>query len=142
MTYIRALGRGFTFDDPDIIAFLTTTTSSVIYVVYNIQINLFPEQYGSNVLFKYADVLYFIGACYYVLAGLRDENCFWFLPLAGQYGVAPGRVQVDTKVLPQLGKSPVLITDVCRRRARASVPYRNDLNELPMDNPASTNDTS
>lgn len=138
MTYVRSLGRGFTFDDPDTTAFLTTTASSIIYFVYNVQINIFPEQYGSNLLYQYGDMLYFIGACYYVVAALRDENCFWFLPLAGQYGVAPGRVQVETKALPQYGKAAVLITDICQRRVNQDFHYRNDLNVLTMANPMAT----
>ena len=108
-------------DDPDTIAYLTTTTASVMYFVYNIQINIRPEDYGTNLLYTYADILYFIGACYYLFAVLRDEHCFWFLPLAGQYGVAPGRVQIETtKVLPAYGKPRVLLTDLCRRRHKTS----------------------
>lgn len=92
-----------------------------MYFVYNIQINIRPEDYGTNLLYTYADILYFIGACYYLFAVLRDEHCFWFLPLAGQYGVAPGRVQIETsKVLPAYGKPPVLLTDLCRRRRNGS----------------------
>ena len=50
-TYVRTLGRGFTLDDPDTIAWLATTISSIIYLVYNIQINVDPEQYGTNMLY-------------------------------------------------------------------------------------------
>ena len=139
MSYTRTLGRGFTLDDPDTVAYMSTTLSSFIYLSYNIRINFFPEEYGTNMLYKYGDVVYFIGACYYVLAALRDENCFWFLPLAGQYGVAPGKVRVETKALPQFGKDPILITDLCRRRqlSHSTIQYQNDLN---MAHP--TDDTS
>jgi hypothetical protein len=120
MTYIRTLGRGFTFDDPDTMAYLTTTLASIMYFVYNIQINVKPELYADNRLYTYADILYFIGACYYVLSSLRDDHWFWFLPLAGQYGVAPARVSIDTtKVMPCYGKPSVLMTDLCRRRTNA-----------------------
>lgn len=118
MTYTRTLGRGFTFDDPDTTAYLTTTTNTLIYLVYNIQMNIYPEQYGTNQIYVYADILGFIGACYYVFGCLRDEHWFWFLPLAGQYGVAAGRIQIDMKVLPQLGQPPILITDMCTQRKR------------------------
>ncbi|CAF1209752.1 unnamed protein product [Adineta steineri] len=138
MTYTRTIGRGFTLDDPDTIAYLTTTISSFIYIIYNIQINLYPEQYGENLLYKYGDILYFIGALYYIFAALRDENCFWFLPLAGQYGVAAGRIRVETKELPQYGKSPVFITDLCKRRVHQEFNNRNELN---MDNPTVTSAT-
>lgn len=117
MTYIRTLGRGFTLDDPDTIAYLTTTIASIMYFVYNIQINNDPGQYGTNFLYTYADILYFVGACYYLFAVLRDEHWFWFLPFAGQYDVAPGRVRVETrKILPAYGRPPIFVTDLCRRR--------------------------
>jgi hypothetical protein len=135
MTYVRTLGRGFTFDDPDTTAYLTTTISSIVYMTYNVQINLFPEQYGTNLLYKSGDTLYFIGACCYFLAALRDENCFWFLPLAGQYGIAAGKVQVQTKPLPQFGKQAILMTDVCQRRQTyQDFQYKSDLNVLTVTN--------
>lgn len=120
MTYVRTLGRGFTLDDPDILAILTTTSASIMYFVYNIQINLYPEQYATNLLYTYADILYFVGSCYYLFAALRDDHWFWYLPLAGQYGVAPGKVQIETtKIMPCYGKPPVLMTDLCYRRQRS-----------------------
>jgi hypothetical protein len=109
------LGHGFSLDDPDTIAYLSTTTASITYFVYNIQINVQPEQYGTNFLYIYADILYFIGSCYYIFAALRDDHWFWFLPMAGQYGVAPGKIQVETeKILPTYGKPATLITDLCK----------------------------
>ncbi len=121
MTYIRTLGRGFTLDDPDVIAFSATTTASMIYVVYNIQVKVYPEEYNGNTLYTYGDILYLLGACYYVIADLRDHNWFWFLCLAGQYGVAAGRIHVDTKVLPQYGRPAVLMTDCCRQRLKKQI---------------------
>ncbi|UJR32329.1 hypothetical protein I4U23_019793 [Adineta vaga] len=116
MTYTRTLGRGFTLDDPDTMGYLTTTSNTLIYLVYNIQINIYPETYGSNQIFTYADILGFIGSIYYIFGTLRDENWFWFLPLAGQYGIAAGRIHVDTRTLPKFGNPNILITDLCRRR--------------------------
>ncbi len=137
MTYIRTLGHGFSLDDPDTIAYLSTTIASIIYFVYNIQINVDPGQYGTNYLYTYADILYFIGACYYIFAALRDDSWFWFLPFAGQYGVAPGRVKTEaTKVLPSQGKPIVLMTDPCIRRRTENEPDKwkredsNDLNSI------------
>jgi hypothetical protein len=116
MTYTRTLGRGFTFDDPDTIAYLTTTTNTFIYLIYNIQMNVYPEQYGTNQIFIYADILGFIGSIYYIFGTLRDENWFWFLPLAGQYGIAAGRIHIDTRTLPQFGNPEMRIIDICRQR--------------------------
>jgi hypothetical protein len=130
MTYIRTLGRGFSLDDPDTIAYLSTTISAILYFIYNIQINVHPEQYGTNLLYTYADILCFIGACYYIFAALRDDHWFWFLPTAGQYGVAPGKIQIQTeKSLPSYGKPSILITDACRRRTANDV-AKTDQNEL------------
>lgn len=117
MTYIRTLGHGFSLDDPDVIAYLSTTIASIIYFIYNIQINVQPEQYGTNYLYTYGDILYFLGSCYYIFAALRDDHWFWFLPVCGQYGVAPGRIQIETKrTLPLYGKPVILMTDPCKRR--------------------------
>jgi hypothetical protein len=118
MTYTRTLGRGFTLDDPDVIAFSATTTGSMIYVVYGIQVHIYPEEYNDNTLYTYGDIIFFLGACYYVFANLRDHNWFWFLSFAGQYGVAAGRIHVDTKVLPQYGRPAVLMTDCCPQRRK------------------------
>ncbi|CAF1546852.1 unnamed protein product [Adineta ricciae] len=116
MTYTRTLGRGFSLDDPDVIAFSMTTLGAIVYVVYNVQVLIHPEDYDDNTLYTKADIIFFVGACFYIFANMRDLNWFWFLPLAGQYGVAPGRVSVPTKVLPQYGKAVVLMTDCCLKR--------------------------
>lgn len=115
LTYTRILGRGYTLDDPDVMSLLAVLGSAIIYVIYNAQITLVPESYETNVVYKAADIVGLIEACFCVLACLRDDNWFWFCPLAGQYGVALGRVQVETKALPQFGRPPILITRPCRR---------------------------
>ncbi|CAF1557844.1 unnamed protein product, partial [Didymodactylos carnosus] len=97
-TYTRTLGRGFSLDDPDTVAYLCTFISSLIYITYNIQITAHPEQYGTNYLYTYGDIVYFVGACYYCFACLRDDSWFWFMPLAGQYGIAAGRLQTEKPI--------------------------------------------
>ncbi|CAF0844510.1 unnamed protein product [Adineta steineri] len=130
LTYIRTLGRGFTLDDPDTIAYSVTTIASIIYLVYNIQINISPEQYGSNYLYTYADILYFISACFYIFAALRDDHWFWFLPMAGQYGIAPGKIHINTtKILPSSGKPSILMTDLCRQRRKQDDPMEKSQTE-------------
>jgi hypothetical protein len=115
LTYVRTLGRGYTLDDPDTVAYLSTTTNTLLYFIYNLTMVVSPEQYGSNFLYTYADILGFLGACFYIFANLRDDSWFWFLPLSGQYGVAAGRVQVVPKILPQYGTRAILLTGLCRR---------------------------
>lgn len=113
MTYTRTIGRGFTLDDPDFVAFSCTSISSVVYIVYNIQINMDPTLYGSYYLYTNGDIVYFVGSCYYIFATMRDDGWFWFMPTGGQYGVPPGRIHVETKKLPQIGKPVILMTDLC-----------------------------
>ncbi|CAF0866269.1 unnamed protein product [Rotaria sordida] len=133
MTYTRTIGRGFTFDDPDTMGYLTTTSNTLMYLVYNIQLNIYPEQYGTNQIYVYADVLGFIGSVYYILGTLRDENWFWFLPLAGQYGIAAGRIHIETRVLPQFGRHEILITNLCRRRKEKIKDNKENENNMNMD---------
>jgi len=133
MTYTRALGRGFTLDDPDTMAYLTTTSNTFIYLVYNIQMNAYPEQYGSNQIFTYGDILGFIGSVYYIFGTLRDDNWFWFLPLAGQYGIAAGRIHIDTKILPKFGQPEMRITDICRRRKDTTKDNKQTDSNINMD---------
>ncbi|CAF3719709.1 unnamed protein product [Rotaria sp. Silwood1] len=121
MTYTRTLGRGFTLDDPDVIAFSSTTTAAIIYVVYSIQVYVHPEEYNNNLLYTYGDIIYFLGACYYIFAAMRDQNWFWFLPFTGQYDVAAGRVHIATTALPRFGQPVVLITDCCRQRPKKQI---------------------
>ena len=115
LTYTRILGRGYTFDDPDVMSCITIVTSAIVYIVYNVQLTVAPQDYETNMLYKFGDIVGFVEACFCIFACLRDDNWFWFLPLAGQYGVALGRVQVETKVLPQFGKTPLLINQLCWR---------------------------
>ncbi|CAF1209734.1 unnamed protein product [Adineta steineri] len=127
--YTRTLGRGFTLDDPDTIAYITTTSNTLMYFIYNLQVYIRPEEYNSNMLFTYADVLGFIGSVYYLFGTLRDDYWFWFLPVAGQYGVAVGRIEVVTKQLPKYGLPPIVITDICKRRRKKNA--SSDSNTIP-----------
>jgi hypothetical protein len=134
-TYIRTLGRGFTMDDPDTIAWMATTFSSFVYMVYNIQINVDPSQYGTNFLYTYGDIVYFVGSCYYLFASLRDEGCFWFLPLAGQYHIAPGRIQYEsTRTFPTYGKPVILMTRLCKPCQKKKVIPKKEQNQSPVNN--------
>ena len=135
MTYIRTLGRGFTLDDPDTIAWSATTISSFIYIIYNVQINVSPEQYGTNFLYTYGDIVYFVGSCFYIFAALRDDHWFWFLPLSGQYGVAAGKVQTgSTRSLPIYGKPVILMTRPCQKRPAKIETAKKQQQESSVDN--------
>ena len=113
-TYTRTIGRGYTLDDPDTVAYTLTTISSFIYITYNIQILVDPGLYGTNELFKTGDIIYFVGSFFYLWANLRDDGWLWWLPVAGQYHLAPGRIQTGRPI--QAGLPHLLIggTHPCR----------------------------
>jgi len=104
-TYTRTISRGYTFDDPDTIAYTLTTLSSFVYITYNIQVLTDESQYGTNKIYYIGDIMYSIGAFFYLWANLRDDGWLWWLPVGGQYGIAPGRMQTGKPVkvgLPHL----------------------------------------
>jgi hypothetical protein len=84
LVYPRGVpGRGWTLDDPDVWGWIFIIIPSIVYFAYNLQILANPDQYGSNFLYCTGDVLYFVGSIFYLLAALRDDGWFWFMPTAG-----------------------------------------------------------
>ncbi|CAF0803131.1 unnamed protein product [Adineta steineri] len=132
-TYTRAIGRGYTLDDPDTVAYLLTTLSSFIYIAYNIQILTHPEQYGSNTLYYNGDIIYFIGSVFYLWANLRDDGWLWWMPVSGQYGIAAGRIETGKPIkagLPHVlmcGNDPCLTC--CRKFTKCGI----DNSVTPID---------
>jgi hypothetical protein len=150
-TYTRTIGRGYTLDDPDTVAYILTTLSSFIYITYNIQILVNPEEYGLNQVYFYGDIIYSIGAVFYLLANLRDDGWLWWMPIAGQYGIAAGRIQTGRPIkigLPHLligGNEPC--TQCCRQslkderdNRRVSVISINEKDEYANNNNIKNND--
>ncbi len=86
--------------------------------------------------YTYGDIVYFVGAYYYILAVLQDNHWFWFLPLAGQYGVAPGRIQIEsTKALLAYGKPLIyFITRPCKQRRTKIEILKKQQYESSVDN--------
>ncbi|CAF3357385.1 unnamed protein product [Rotaria socialis] len=124
-TYTRAICRGFTFDDPDTVAYTLTTLSSFIYITYNIQILQNPELYEFNDIYTKGDIIYSVGAFFYLWANLRDDGWLWWLPVGGQYGLAAGRIQIGKPV--KVGLPHLLIGggDPCANCCRS--PFKNNL---------------
>jgi hypothetical protein len=85
LTYVRVPGRGYTLNDPDVWALLTIFTGGIIYIVYNLQILAHPSWYGRNELYFWGDVFYAMNGVLYLLAGLRDDGWFWWMPVAGSF---------------------------------------------------------
>lgn len=92
LTYVRVPGRGYTLDDPDVWAMLTIFAGSMIYLTYNIQILRHPEWYLSNELF------YASNGVLYLLASLRDDGWFFFMPLAGGFPDPAGQARLYSMV--------------------------------------------
>ncbi|CAF1664309.1 unnamed protein product, partial [Didymodactylos carnosus] len=81
-------------------------------------------QYGDNTIYTYGDIVYFVGACLYVIANLRDDGWLWFFPFAGQYGIPPGRIE---RIKPiTVGKGHLLMTECCCPRKADVLPFTTD----------------
>jgi hypothetical protein len=135
-TYTRAVGRGYTLDDADTVAYILTTLSSFIYITYNIQVLVDPEQYGVNQIYFYGDIIYFVGAFFYLWANLRDDGWLWWLPVAGQYGIAPGKIQTGRPVKTGLHHLLIGGNEPCTRCCRRSFKNNVDLRRssiVPME---------
>jgi len=85
ITYPRIPGRGWTFDDPDIWANLSIITPGILYIIYNVQLQLHPHIYGANFLYVIADKIYMGNSLLYFICSLRDVGWFWFMPTAGSF---------------------------------------------------------
>ena len=72
-------GRGYSLWDLDLHSSYLLIVGSLIYTVYNYQITFQPQSYGSNAVYKAADVIYFVGAALYMFASLRDCDCWFWL---------------------------------------------------------------
>jgi len=79
VTYLPGPGRGISIWDPDFLGAVGLILPSIIYVAYNIQNILRPDEYKNNSLYEVADLLYGIDAPLYLFAALRDAGCFWWL---------------------------------------------------------------
>ncbi|CAF3921077.1 unnamed protein product [Adineta steineri] len=132
-TYTRAIGRGYTLDDPDTVAYLLTTLSSFIYIAYNIQILTHPEQYGSNTLYYNGDIIYFIGSVFYLWANLRDDGWLWWMPVSGQYGIAAGRIETGKPIKAGLPHVLMCGNDPCLTCCRKFTKRDIDNSVTPID---------
>lgn len=75
----RTRGRGLTLDDPEFTALVLLVLGSFCYLAYNVKVELDSKLYGDpefSKLYSAGDWLYLVGAVFYVLAALRDDN--WF----------------------------------------------------------------
>ena len=129
-TYTRTIGRAFTLEDPDTIAYMLTTISSFIYINYNIQVITDLSQYDTNNIYYTGDIFYSIGAFFYLWTNLRDDGWLWWIPVAGQYGIAPGTIQTNKPV--KVGLSHLLIggnrplTRCCRKDRRIEMKSKDN----------------
>lgn len=103
-TYPRKLGRGWSLDDPDFVANMMTLLPSFVYIAYNAQILSDVSQYGTNFLYVSGDIIYTVGAIFYLIAALRDDGWLWFMPLAGQLSCCRPALNADDIPMPPLNK--------------------------------------
>ena len=92
LAHVPGPGRGLTGWDVDLWAALLLIASNAVYVTYSAQV-LAAEDVGwwgvhhdstnfyLNELNRVGDAMYFVGACLYFTAALRDVGFWWWLPL-------------------------------------------------------------
>lgn len=79
-------GRGWTLDDPDLWANISLIIAAAYYILYNIIICVDNyTYYETSTLYFWGDFWYLVNAACYILCALRDCECFWFMPLSGQF---------------------------------------------------------
>jgi len=79
VTHPRGPGRGFTLDDPELISLALIFSPSVIHMVYYVRVLSDPSSLllgATSQLYLRANLLFFIGAFFYVAVSLRDEGVF------------------------------------------------------------------
>lgn len=75
----RAKGRGWSVFDLDLWANAFTLVPSLVYAAFAGRVWHSPERAQWDTLYEAGDVLYAMGAAFYLLAALRDEGWFeWF----------------------------------------------------------------
>jgi len=91
MSYERRPGQGWTLDDPDTWSNSTTLVGAIFYFVYNVRVSTHADEYwdpssSAYSLYQYGDIVYFIGSVFYILAALRDDGWFFWMPVGGRVG--------------------------------------------------------
>lgn len=89
--------RGWTFDDPDIIANITNVLASVIYFIHSWQV-LSSEDLSLNTIYQVGDVIYLINAWIYLVVAMRDCECFWFMPAWGRLSTLDEIMMTDSSL--------------------------------------------
>jgi len=77
-------GRGFSLDDPDTYGNITLIVAASYYLQYNLIICWDFNKYDSCDMYMLGDRWYTLNAICYVLCSLRDNEMFWFMPIAGR----------------------------------------------------------
>jgi uncharacterized membrane protein YgcG len=78
------IGRGFTFDDPDMWANVTLLIAAYHYFKYNVIVYMDTNEYDTNFLFVKGDFYYALNALLYTICSMRDNDFFWFMPTNGR----------------------------------------------------------
>jgi len=61
----------------------TIFCGAITYLTYNCQNIHNPNGYATNKLYLLGDAFYGANSLLYLIAGLRDDGWWWFMPLAG-----------------------------------------------------------
>ena len=129
-THERGPGRGLSIFDLDLWSTALLVASSGVYVAYNVQITRAqgegwwgvhhdPTNYSTNHLYVRGDVMYFVGACLYLFAAMRDCDCWFWLP-SPVFGPSAAPVIDAPKPPPDAESPPVADLELTRGGAVAA----------------------
>ena len=90
--------RGYTLDDPDVIAIISNIMMVGVFFVLNVNILLDMDAQITDYveLTRLGDSLFIFNAWMYMLASLRDCDCFWFMPHWGEFRTLEEIILEDT----------------------------------------------
>ena len=74
------MNRGWTLDDPDIMALLTNLATSGIFFVINMSLLLEVDHSVVSDMLTLGDSIFIFNAWIYFIVSIRDCDVLWFLP--------------------------------------------------------------
>lgn len=102
----RRPGRGMTVWDLDAWCQFFLVASSLVYFYYYVDVTARPDRYATNFEYKTADTMYFVGALMYVVAEMRDQDFFFWLPGLPRFLGGEAKPANYEQIAPPLDQAP------------------------------------
>lgn len=116
--------------DPELYSAILLVIGSIVYIVYYLQVDEYPNHYDTNMLWEVGDVIYFIGAVLYLISSMKLCGCFYFVTWL------PGWLD-DWQEIDEANYMRIFNDKVSRQQGSFGT-FRNDVLNEPDDRSAST----